>query len=88
MSRGTVVKPPADFPDADQHRIMIAEYVRQEAPTYLNAAPTSGRHVVGDIVYNDAPGVGLYIGWVCTVSGEFDQTPAADPVFNQFGAIV
>jgi len=88
MSRGTAVKPPADFPDANQHRIMIAEYVRQEAPTYRDSAPSEGRHVVGDIFYSETPTSGGYIGWVCTTSGEFGQTPAADPVFNQFGAIV
>jgi hypothetical protein len=34
-----------------------------------SAAPTTGTWVVGDIVYNDTPTSGGYIGWVCTVAG-------------------
>lgn len=32
-------------------------------------APTTGLHAVGEIVWNNAPLSGGYIGWVCTVAG-------------------
>lgn len=34
-----------------------------------SAAPTTGTWAVGDIVYNDTPTSGGYIGWVCTAAG-------------------
>jgi len=34
----------------------------------MAAAPVAGTWAVGDIVLNNAPGIGLYIGWVCTVA--------------------
>lgn len=34
-----------------------------------SAAPTTGTWAVGDIVYNDTPTSGGYIGWVCTTAG-------------------
>lgn len=34
-----------------------------------NAAPTTGVHQVGNIVWNTNPRPGNYIGWVCTASG-------------------
>jgi hypothetical protein len=37
--------------------------------TYAAAAPVSGAHIVGDIVYSTTPAATGYIGWVCTVAG-------------------
>jgi hypothetical protein len=34
-----------------------------------SAAPLTGTYYLGDIVYNNAPTSGGYIGWVCTVAG-------------------
>ena len=45
-----------------------------------SAAPTTGTWVVGDIVYNDTPAAGGFIGWVCTTAG----TPGT---WKTFGAI-
>lgn len=70
MSRGVIDKPPADYPDERVHRNMIADFVRQEAPEYTPGPPSSGVHVQGDKVWNDAPASGNPIGWVCTVSGD------------------
>jgi hypothetical protein len=36
---------------------------------YGPAAPTSGKHSVGDIVFNTAPGLAGPVGWVCTADG-------------------
>ena len=69
MSRGIVEKPPADYPDEREHRIMIAEYLRQEDLPYMAAFPTEGTHVQGDRVMNSAPARSGYIGWVCVTSG-------------------
>jgi len=33
------------------------------------APPTSGRHKIGDIVWNSAPVAGGFIGWVCVAEG-------------------
>jgi len=70
MSRGIVEKPPADLADEREHRIMIAEYLRQEDLPYMAAFPTEGTHVQGDRVMNSAPAASGYIGWVCVTSGE------------------
>jgi parallel beta-helix repeat protein len=45
-----------------------------------SAAPVSGTHRVGDVVFNSAPTAGGTIGWVCTTAG----TPGT---FKTFGAI-
>jgi len=45
------------------------------------SAPITGTFMVGDICYNTQPGVGSYVGWICTVSG----TPGQ---WFPFGAIV
>jgi len=45
-----------------------------------SAAPTTGTWRVGDIVYNDTPAAGGFIGWVCTTAG----TPGT---WKTFGAI-
>lgn len=37
--------------------------------TYGSAAPTSGEHGKGELVWNNAPTPGGYIGWVCTTAG-------------------
>jgi hypothetical protein len=44
------------------------------------AAPTSGYHAVGEIVYNTVPVAGGKIGWVCVTAGE-------PGVWNLYGAI-
>lgn len=44
------------------------------------AAPTTGAHQVGEIVFKLAPTAGDWIGWVCVTAG----TPGA---WKQFGAI-
>ncbi len=50
------------------------------SPNYQSAAPSSGSHAVGEIVYNDAPTAGGYVGWVCVTAG----TPGT---WKGFGAI-
>lgn len=47
----------------------------------LPSAPTSDTYKQGDVVYNTAPNVGGFVGWVCTVGG----TPGT---WNTFGSIV
>ena len=37
--------------------------------TYGAAAPTTGTHAQGEIVFNNAPISGGYVGWVCTTGG-------------------
>lgn len=37
--------------------------------TYGSAAPTSGEHGKGELVWNNAPNPGEYVGWVCTTAG-------------------
>lgn len=48
--------------------------------TYAAAAPTTGAHVVGEVVLNNAPTSGGFIGFVCTTAG----TPGT---WKTFGAI-
>jgi hypothetical protein len=36
---------------------------------YAAAAPTTGAHVVGEIVWNSAPASAGFIGWVCVTAG-------------------
>jgi len=33
------------------------------------AAPTTGAHVIGEVIFNSAPAAAGFIGWVCTASG-------------------
>lgn len=33
------------------------------------AAPTSGAHVLGEVVLNSNPSAGGFAGWVCTAAG-------------------
>lgn len=47
---------------------------------YAAAAPTTGAHRQGDIVYNTAVAAGGYLGWICTTAG----TPGT---WKTFGAI-
>lgn len=35
----------------------------------ISAAPTTGAHVVGEVVYNSAPAASGTMGWVCTTAG-------------------
>ena len=37
--------------------------------SYAAAAPSTGRWMQGEIVYNTAPTAGGFVGWVCTASG-------------------
>ncbi len=48
---------------------------------YGNNSPTSGDYDRGDIVWNNHPFVGSYVGWVCTQSG-------SPGTWSPFGAIV
>jgi hypothetical protein len=45
-----------------------------------DAAPTTGYHAQGEVMYNVAPTAGGFVGWVCTTAG----TPGT---WKQFGAI-
>lgn len=47
---------------------------------YGTAAPTTGAHIVGEVVWNSAPAASGTIGWVCTTAG----TPGT---WKTFGAI-
>jgi len=38
---------------------------------YAAAAPTTGTHFFGKIIYNNAPTPGGFVGWVCTTAGTF-----------------
>lgn len=49
---------------------------------YDTAAPNSGSHKIGDIVYNNAPSAGGNIGWVCTTAG----TPGTWKAFGEITA--
>jgi len=55
-------------------------YLDRRADAVDSTAPTGGTHKVGDIVWNETPTPGGYIGWVCTTAG----TPGT---WKQFGAI-
>jgi hypothetical protein len=48
--------------------------------TFGTAAPTTGAHIVGEVVWNTAPAASGTIGWVCTTAG----TPGT---WKTFGAI-
>lgn len=43
--------------------------VLTRAFTFGSAAPTTGTWLRGDIVLNEAPTAGNFIGWVCTTAG-------------------
>jgi hypothetical protein len=47
---------------------------------YGTAAPATGRHARGDIIYNTAPAPGGFVGWVCVEAG-------SPGVWHTFGAI-
>lgn len=55
-------------------------YTQMKYRGLLSAAPVSGDWIQGDIVYNEAPTSGGYIGWVCTASG-------SPGTWKTFGAI-
>ena len=38
-----------------------------DAPEYAVAAPATGTHVLGEVVFNSAGGAN--VGWVCTAAG-------------------
>lgn len=61
---------------ASNGAIGISSYYFGTSAQMLNrslgsAAPTTGSHLIGDIVYATAPSAGGHIGWVCTTSGTF-----------------
>lgn len=49
--------------------------------TAASAAPTTGTWQRGEVIWNNSPSAGGYVGWVCTASG----TPGT---WKEFGAIV
>ena len=60
--------------------------VQRAIPNYGNvvifsdAAPTTGTWAQGDLVFNNLPVAGGYIGWTCVVAG-------SPGTWKQFGAI-
>jgi len=59
-----------------KHGAVIGEAVSIDAKIfdtnvqlYRSAKPTTGTWVIGDVVYNSAPGAGGPLGWLCTVAG-------------------
>ena len=44
-------------------------YIEDKRIEYRSTAPTSGKWLRGDIVYNSAPSSGGTVGWVCVASG-------------------
>jgi hypothetical protein len=39
--------------------------------SYASAAPTTGTHFVGKVIYNNAAAPSGFVGWVCTTAGTF-----------------
>lgn len=66
-------------PRVDLH-VAGAVRLNNHIQTYDTAPPTEGNHTPGDIVWNSVPGVGQFIGWVCTRAGN----PGS---WNPFGEI-
>lgn len=50
---------------ADAYELFLRQFQRGAGTTY----PASGTYQVGDMVYNEAPGGGRPVGWICTASG-------------------
>jgi len=48
--------------------------------TVGSAAPTSGDHAAGEIVFNNAPGAGGKVGWVCVSAGTPGTWKAFGPI--------
>ena len=65
-------------PNVDLH---VAGPVRlnNHIQMYATAAPTTGTYTVGDIVWNQNPSVGKFVGWVCVRAG----TPGSWYPFGQ-----
>jgi hypothetical protein len=55
-------------------------YLGGHSVSYGDAAPVEGTWMQGDVVYNNAPAPGGFVGWVCTAAG----TPGT---WSTFGAI-
>ncbi len=49
---------------------------------WRSALPSTGKWIVGDIVFNLIPSASTPVGWVCLTAGDFAGTP---PVFMPFG---
>jgi hypothetical protein len=62
-----------DTPDARRQKLELlrAQIVAMggELCVHAAAAPTTGDHVWGEIVWNSAPVAGGKIGWVCVATG-------------------
>jgi len=66
-----IVKPPLTNPDVTDHVIQVAQYVNEQPLTRsAKAAPTTGSHRRGDIIYNNEPVGGGTVGWVCVTAGD------------------
>lgn len=52
-------------PDATVTALALKEPVR----TMGTAAPTTGAHARGDLVWNSAPSAAGYTGWICVTAG-------------------
>jgi hypothetical protein len=61
-------------------RLFVGAGASARAIDYGSAAPASGYHAAGEVVYNTAPAAGGKVGWVCTTAG----TPGT---WKPFGAI-
>lgn len=51
---------------------------------YNNGEPTKGAWKQGDVIYNEKPMLGSYVGWVCITGGDFSGIA---PIFKGFGLI-
>jgi len=54
---------------------------------HASAAPDSYYYRQGEIVFNTAPSTSAYLGWVCTVSGDFG-TETVKATFECFGPLI
>jgi len=59
-------------PDVDLHVNGAIKY-NGKLQTHGKGAPTSGVFNNGDIVWNDSPGLGSYVGWICITAGSPGQ---------------
>jgi len=49
---------------------------------YNSVYPSSGEYSKGDIVWNNNPNVGMYVGWICVASGNPGRWAAFGPIVN------
>ena len=55
-------------PDVDLH-VNGAVKFNGKLQRYDNGAPSDGEYNKGDIIWNNEPAIGSYVGWICTKSG-------------------